>query len=242
MVKRFFFRLQHKLVNFFLSKQFVIKSVGRFQVEKVRNSNQPQVNVWLGDSHASFLSEIPIKKVFAPKRSDALIWLGPRLMFSIAKNGFPNFLYKSRYKNLLGETGNLLISFGEIDIRVHLSREMNNDFKFEWVDLYIEEVSKLNNFWNPKNLFVLGPVPPSDFDADYLFPVEQPISLRLEGIRCLNSRLEKIISTQANIHFVSLTRVLGDEEGLLLKEFHLDGIHTAGAARLEVEKYICLLG
>jgi hypothetical protein len=39
-----------------------------------------------------------------------------------------------------------------------------------------------------------------------------------------------------------LTRVLGDEEGLLLKEFHLDGIHTAGAARLEVEKYICLLG
>lgn len=233
-----FSRAIDRLVRLLMSRKFVIRCIGQFQVEKIRGSKTEIANVWLGDSHASFNSGIPLRDLLRRSGTDALIWLGPRLMFSISKDGFPDFLFKPRYKNLMKGNRKLLVSFGEIDIRVHLSRESSKVQKFEWVGSYVEAVSELLNFWNPSVVFILGPVPPSGGMVDSQFPVNETLALRIEGTNLMNEKLATQTSNNPKIRFVSLSSLLGDNEGLLLSKFYQDGVHASGNSRLEIQNFI----
>ena len=96
-----------------------------------------------------------------------MVWLGPRLMYSIARNGFPDPLIPElRGIELHLATTPIVLTLGEIDCRVHLAQRLHTAGNFDFVARYVQRAAELRTNLGAYHAFVVGPVPPSDKGPD----------------------------------------------------------------------------
>jgi hypothetical protein len=226
-------------VEFILSKKIIIRSVGRLQTKRILRRSHMSEITWLGDSHAAFLSGTTIKSLNADLNKSPLIWLGPRLMFSVSKKGFPDFLFSKSNAGLLKGRSTLVISLGEIDVRAHLSKKGSNVDLVEWVGNYVLKVLELSKHLEPLCTIIVGPVPPSPHgEKNSRLPTVGPLDRRIHFTSTLELTLEEKIRDVAKLFFIPLSPLLAKTDGTLRENFVLDGIHTSEEACKVLSKTI----
>jgi hypothetical protein len=123
-------------------------------------------HLWIGDSHASFLADAPLTRFAVTSTADAVIWLGPRLMYSLSREGFPDPLLPELRRRLNLTSTPIILTAGEIDCRVHLVERRNRPDAFAFVADYVARASELRIRLDAPHAFLLGPVPPSDLGPE----------------------------------------------------------------------------
>lgn len=143
------------MVNLFLKKiltkyfdsKFGIFTTGIAQALSLLRTRKSKKILWIGDSHASFISEIKLSAMFGDKSGESLVWIGPRLMYSISQKGFP--LPVRIACRLVMKKTNIVFVLGEIDVRMHLAQR--SELNFEFIQDYVHEVKKLLQTYCLKN-------------------------------------------------------------------------------------------
>lgn len=206
--------------------------------------------VWIGDSHSVQLNTgrppSPGIEPVAPRR---WVWhLGPRVMFSIARNDFPPMM--RRAARLLrrvpaARRAAWIFTFGEIDIRCHLAPRIAEGEDFAFVARYVERVHALVGRIGAPSALVVVPVPPSVDVLDHAaFPVAGTPDERLAAHRAVRERLVAAAAgrTAPVIRLLDVTSSLADPIGLMRPEFTDDGCHTNEAGRAVVRRELARHG
>jgi hypothetical protein len=183
--------------------------------------------VWIGDSHAVFMrrglrtrvdSRVPIESL--------LFWIGPRLMYSVAKSGFPTTIFfKFLVRTLRPKL--VVISLGEIDVRMFLHNSSLR--QSDWVHEYLVKVTELCCALKVNEVRLLTSIPVSE--QPLLDPRERNGSLRerMEGFNWLQSEIQNQLLNNSKfekIKYLDLNNCLGDSDGTLLSIYTTDGIHV----------------
>lgn len=197
------------------------------------------IELWVGDSHASHLNTsdwpVPAQNRVAPRRY--VRHLGPRLMFSLARDGFPPDIV--RLARRLGRYGRvpitLLLVVGEIDIRCHLGpRLAGTATPLDFPATYVEHGQALGALARAEQVVFVVPVPPSDEVQDAQgFPVAGTLAERLDVFGRLRAALQAAVDPTDAL-LLDATPGLADGTGALRTEFSFDGCHVNAAGRVVV--------
>lgn len=203
----------------------------------------PVSAVWVGDSHAPYLSGAQLAPVARSAEGNAVVWLGPRLMYSVARDGFPRPLLPQ----LAGlswrlRERRLVVALGEIDCRVHLVERVSAGDDLAFVARYVDRVRELRQQLEAPSVVILGPVPPSDLVVGYdnpEFPRRGTLAERIAVTRLLDERLRSAVAAADghDIVFASLL-FLAAPDGRLRDDRTDDGIHVNAAGSAEVRVHL----
>ena len=183
--------------------------------------------LWIGDSHAAYMRRglrFPLEQ---NKPMESLIyWLGPRLMYSVSKSGFPTSLF-FRFCIRLWKPKVVIISLGEIDVRMFLHNPNLRDGR--WVVDYLNQVSEICEKLNLQKIYLLTGIPVSELPA--ADPIERVGSTndRLDGFDWLQNQIQLELRDHKNfskIRFLDLLGCLNSPDRTLSSEFSDDGIHV----------------
>lgn len=192
-----------------------------------------RTELWIGDSHAMALNRKATNSMFCRGPEGQLILrAGPRLMYSLARHGFPPRVTRvARLVNRFGRPGALVPLFvaGEIDLRAHLPKRP--DAPLDWIDDYVEACMQVARLLKADRVgFVVTP-PPVDVSAeDIWFPILGTIEERVAIHRRLRATLATAVSRIPNGILIDLTDTLARPDGGMPVEFTYDGVHTNLAA------------
>jgi lysophospholipase L1-like esterase len=197
------------------------------------------LEIWIGDSHASHLNisdwPVPAQNKIIPGRY--VRHLGPRLMFSVARDGFPPEIV--RLARRLGRFGRgevvILLVVGEIDIRCHLApRLAGTELALEFPATYVEHGLALGALAKANRLIFVVPVPPSDEVQDAEgFPVAGTLAQRLDAFSRVRAALHAAVDPSSAL-LLDATPGLADATGSLRSELSFDGCHVNEAGRVIV--------
>ncbi len=198
-------------------------------------------NLWIGDSHALFISGSRRAKVTAtPNHEDICIWLGPRLAFSVARDGW-RLPARVRLIARIRRFNKLIIVMGEIDCRVYLGRPNDTDYRQEaWVREFVEVAYTLADQIRVKELVFLSPVPPADIgknNAD--FPRHGTLIARVQGTKWFTDMVISFSSSRLFGDVIDLRHLVGKEDGSLDPKFTTDGVHVNHKGSLLIQEAIC---
>jgi len=206
--------------------------------------------VWFGDSHAVLFntSRFPFPGL-APVDERRWVWhLGPRLMYSTARDGFlPALLRLVRVLRRVpaGQAVTWFVSYGEIDIRCHLAERLRDGADLGFVDRYVDRVRELAGAVGLAEIVIVVPPPPAVDSLDHdAFPVVGTPEERIAARRAVADRLATAATQHQapRIRILDLGPALADPHGLLRADLTDDGCHTndAGRARVRsaVEEYL----
>ena len=198
--------------------------------------------LWLGDSHAlCFNSPISLSMFLKTPGGQFIVRFGPRLMFSIAKNGMPEKITRvARFVGRFGRRGSIvpIISAGEIDIRCHLpGREPDYSFVDEYVDVCAEMFALTKA---PVGYIVVPPPPNVDCPSVELYPIKGTIDQRIEACRGVREALHAAVARYPDVELLDFNDVLGNPDGTMIAELSDDGCHTnpkgIGVVRAHIEQ------
>lgn len=203
--------------------------------------------VWIGDSNAVMMVRGTFHPLGVGRGADRRwVWhLGPRLMYSIARDGFkPGMRRALRVLRLVPghDRVNWFFSFGEIDLRCHLAPRVAENPELPFVPAYVERVRSLVGEIGSSHAFVVVPVPPAvETFIDEGFPVKGSLEERLAAHRLM--RTDLLAATQAEqsgprIVAVDLTEVLSDAAGHYRPDFTYDGVHPTDAGRAAARQVV----
>ena len=190
--------------------------------------------LWFGDSHAVQMNAVCRKgRLF--RADEPVVWcLGPRLMSSLARRGFPICVNGgARILGIFNKRGALVPIFitGEIDIRCHLvQRSRSADFDLTFVGDYVRNARRLAKLIGATCVVFVVPVPPSSrCPMTPTFPVDGTIDERIAAFQKLRTSLAKEVAELDGLPLavvVDATNLLVDESGALRGELTDDGCHT----------------
>ena len=196
--------------------------------------------VWIGDSHAVHMHSASM--ITAARQVAPGLWvihLGPRLMYSIAREGFPTAV--DRLLRLTRRTRRARdivwgFSFGEIDVRCHLVPRMSDPAPLAFVPTYVDVVQRAVASAGARRGLILVPPPQSDtYPEQEILPVVGTIVERTDVNRALRTALVEAVSAlpdhDASIHLVDVTDEFSDARGWLREELTFDGLHANDAGR-----------
>jgi acid stress-induced BolA-like protein IbaG/YrbA len=203
--------------------------------------------IWVGDSHAAL---IPATELGAPLRhiEDGrwVCHLGPRLQFSIARQGLPPAVL--RIFGLVGRTKHAkdvlwVYSFGEIDVRCHLVPRMEEPGTFDFVPAYLERIRESARATGSDRALVLVPPPESDVAEEQIgFPVVGNLEERTRALHLLRDAMHKAAASMSGdgpeIILIDVIDQFSDELGVWRQELTYDGLHTNDAGRAIVRQEI----
>lgn len=183
--------------------------------------------VFVGDSHAVFIRQgLRIGVHGSQPINSLLFWIGPRLMYSVSKSGFPTtVLFKIMM--WVWRPKLVVISLGEIDIRMFLHDTTLRNA--EWVYDYLQKVEELRVHTRIESIYVLSGIPVSDLPPTDVIERMGTLSERLEGYRWLQSEIQTQLSQFeefVNIHYIDLGNSLVGIDGSLSRDYSNDGIHV----------------
>jgi len=162
-----------------------------------------------------------------PNHEDICIWLGPRLAFSVARDGWrlPSVV---RLIPRIRRFNKLIIVLGEIDCRVYLGRPNDTDYRQEsWVREFVDAAYSLAGRFHVKELVFLSPVPPSDIGRNRKeFPRTGSLNARVQGTKWFTDRLISLVSTRPFGDVIDLRPLLGTDDGAFDPKFTTDGVHA----------------
>jgi len=194
-------------------------------------TQRPLKRLWIGDSHATFVAGTRVRPFDVSSEHEGVVWLGPRLMYSIARDGFPDPLTPELHGVSLDLTLTpVVLVFGEIDCRVHLVERLAAGGDLEFVPLFVERAAELRARVGAGQIVLLGPVPPSDKgERDPEFPKNGTLAERIAVTRLLERRLSEATASLGDrrVTMVSITSFLaGSENGELAGQLTDDGTHV----------------
>lgn len=195
--------------------------------------------LWFGDSHAMYFNgPVTTASLWRADRDQTVCHLGPRLMFSVARNGFPPRATRTaRLVRRVADGDQVLpvVVTGEIDVRCHLSAHTGPDGSHDlgFVATYVERGCELAALMGASRVVLVVPPPPS-IDAPVLpgYPVVGSIDERISTFLALRSALGAAVSSHdgpVRAELFDATTVLSDTRGGLRAELTDDGIHTNAA-------------
>lgn len=204
-----------------------------------------ECDLWIGDSHALFLSGLTPRPYHSPRIAPSVpsrfVWhIGPRLMWSIARKGFPRGVRRTcGLAGLAVRTHgrrSLTLVFGEIDVRVHLGTRVGwRPFTSAFVLRGVELAERLR----AQRLAVVSPVPPCDIGADNPnFPRVGSLAQRVDAHTRLSSAMRAWHGTtigRVTVVVIDPACALAADDGSLHSDWTDDGCHTnpAGAALVQ---------
>lgn len=184
------------------------------------------IEVWVGDSHAMWCNATATMARVSRAPTGAYVWhLGPRLMWSIARDGFPREV--ATFFRVLGVwmRGEVIPVFvlGEIDVRCHLA---GRDADMSFVAAYAERVEALVGHLHRPFAILAVPPPPSAGAPLSDLPVRGDFRERVAAFQSLRAGLRRASSEPGGpLTVLDVTEDLLGESGLRA-EYTDDGIHT----------------
>lgn len=201
--------------------------------------------MWVGDSHSvTFVSaNAPLPGILNAGQGRWIWHLGPRVMYSVARDGFPRWLHRAAQSIARTPTGSdvaWLFSFGEIDIRCHLGPRLTVGADLEFVSSYVAQVRGLVEDAGTSTAAVVVPVPPSEDTLNHVhFPVKGTVEERVTAHRAVRAGLLAATgrdSPGADVRVLDATDVLADPSGLMRPALTDDRCHTNAAGRAAVRR------
>jgi hypothetical protein len=185
--------------------------------------------LWIGDSHAMCVNRQVTNSMFMRGPEGQLILrAGARLMYSIARKGFPPRVRRvARLVNRFGRRGALVPIFlaGEIDVRVHLPQRP--DDPFDWVADYVAQCMEVARLLKAERVGFFVTTPPVDVpEEDVWFPITGTIGERVAVHRRLREALAAAVDPIPNAVLLDLTDFLANPTGAMPIESTMDGAHT----------------
>jgi hypothetical protein len=202
--------------------------------------------IWVGDSHAMcFNGPRTPARVSRCDDGQFVLYLGPRLMFSLARDGFPFWTRAlARMIGVIAPPGSVLFAFcaGEIDVRCHLvPRSHRHDDVLAFVDPYLERCAALASSAGTGTALVVTPPPPSiTCPVQPEFPVNGTIGERVDMRNRLVDRLRQGVGHVETLTFsvIDPGLALSDADGGLDAAYTDDGCHTNAAGVLVTRRII----
>jgi hypothetical protein len=200
-----------------------------------------RTELWIGDSHAMALNRKATNSMFFRGPEGQLVLrAGPRLMYSLAKKGFPPRVMRvARLINRFGRPGSLVPIFvaGEIDLRAHLPKRP--DAPLDWISEYVDHCMEVARLLKADRVGFFVTPPPVDVPPeDIWFPILGTIEARVAIHRRLRAALVESVSAQPDAILIDLTDALARSDGAMPVEFTYDGVHTNLAAVRRVRSRI----
>lgn len=204
-----------------------------------------RTELWIGDSHAMALNRKATNSMFCRGPEGQLILrAGARLMYSLARNGFPERVLRvARFVNRFGRPGALVPIFvaGEIDLRAHLPKRP--DAPLDWIAGYVDHCTQVARLLKADRVGFFVTPPPVDVPAeDIWFPILGTIEERVAIHRRLRDALAAVVSRTPNAMLLDLTDTLARPDGGMPVELTYDGVHTNLAAVARVRARIAEYG
>jgi hypothetical protein len=204
-----------------------------------------RTELWIGDSHAMAVNRELSNAMFMRGPDGQLILrAGPKLMYSIARKGFPPRVMRVAWLvSRFGRAGALVpvFSAGEIDVRVHLPIRL--DAPLDWVAEYVDSCMRLARLLKADRSGFFVPTPPVDVpEDDVWFPITGPIEDRLDAHRKLREALAKAVESVPNAVLLDTTDLFtGGPTGGMPIELTRDGAHAnleaVGRIRSRISEY-----
>ena len=200
--------------------------------------------VVIGDSHSVCLvaGQLPSPRVQRADRSTTVLYLGPRLLHSVAREGFPDWvgrLIAARRRSPLARGGlTAVLTLGEIDLRCHLAKPGRGDADAlaSLAQAFVGQTVALLAALGPDGrVVVLSPNPPSEaYESEEGFPVVGGVDERvtiLDGL-CRAFQTEVAAVGDPALRFLDARSAVQDDAGQLRADLTFDGCHlnTGGAA------------
>jgi hypothetical protein len=185
------------------------KNVGVFLGILLDRLTGKEVTLIVGDSHAVTLGDGSLVSFQRIQRASGIenayiIWLGPKLLSSVTRKGFPAWVrvLMSGLPTLIAGAARLRIDlvFGEIDVRCHLAPRLRFGGPMAIERLGDDFVNLLHTCVETPG--VLGiryhePVPPSDLGLqNEAFPVAGTLAERIECHQLLVGRISSAIAAR----------------------------------------------
>jgi hypothetical protein len=186
--------------------------------------------IWMGDSHSHFIARSGkrIRKYSVTSDGDLLIWLGPRLLYSISENGFRFNCFAKYMLRRFGTRTVIILVLGEIDCRVHLvSRALHSTSSDlnRMVSKYRSKIEWLLDTFDIETAKVLTPVPPSNIGKiDRNFPRNGSLDERILITKLLSEALQEL--SAEDIDVIDLSHILSDTSGSFNSIYTDDGVHV----------------
>jgi hypothetical protein len=208
--------------------------------------------VWVGDSNAVMFGSdrFPRFSIGSTERGRWVWPLGPRLMFSVARDGYPPTLHRMlRILRHVRANRDVLwiFSAGEIDIRCHLVPRLKNGAELTFVKPYIGRVQALVGEFDARYAAVSVPIPPAVdiYDVEG-FPIVGTLEERHDAHRLMRQTMldetgPATGSTGAVIVAFDPTDCLSDEHGHYRPELTYDGMHPNDTGRVQIHAAIAEL-
>lgn len=200
--------------------------------------------VAIGDSHSVLLVDgaMPSPQVVRSTPSTTVLYLGPRLMHSVGRDGLPAWVHRllrRRRRSPLARGGlTAALLFGEIDLRCHLAKpgRGGDDSLAELVSGFLARATGLLEELGPDGrVVIVGPNPPSStYESDEGYPVVGDVDVRAEILDRLCAALAGAVHAVGDprLRFLDVRPDVADERGHLRPELTFDGCHlnAAGSA------------
>lgn len=196
------------------------------------------------------MSVLPSKRIFAIGDSHVLPLgsrrgvfrkhLGPMTLNRFGRPGQARKALKSTLPFSLSQSGSedpkslptIVLSFGEIDLRVHVLRQSNNQniSPFRVVDGLIDSVmsavTELRTITQARIIF-LAPTPPTDIVINPQFPTSGSLSDRIAWRRHFCSTLQAKVNGLGlpNLAFLDVSESFTSSQGALADEFGDGNVH-----------------
>lgn len=197
--------------------------------------------VWIGDSHAVHVNSPTMIAALQRVTTGRWVWhLGPRIMYSIARDGLPPAVL--RVLRMIDHTPRArdivwVFSFGEIDVRCHLvSRMADPESALAFVPDYLANVRSAATLAGARRALVLVPPPESDvYPEQFGFPILGALDERVAASHALRDAMVRAVTvapaTGAAVHLIDVTEDFSDQRGAILEDLTYDGLHTNQAGR-----------
>ena len=209
------------------------------------------MTLWIGDSHCLFFNQQQTVAVLSRAENMSFVWaLGPRLMWSISRQGFPLSLrLTARVLNPTGtRSGRFLpiVCLGEIDVRCHLaSPSITPNLNMSFVSDYVDKGQRLATSIGAGSVIFVVPVPPgADWAAHSEFPIVGLLNSRLEAFASLRTALVSAVQEgidHPRAYLLDSTDILADSGGQLHDRLTADGCHVNQEGALLVHERLLQL-
>ncbi|MEI7507529.1 MAG: hypothetical protein WCK23_12020, partial [Actinomycetes bacterium] len=157
--------------------------------------------LWIGDSHARFnLGQGTNNGRITAASPSNFVWsIGPRLAFSIAKNGWPpDVVLGSKLLTRCEAPQLTAFVLGEIDVRMFLSRQIfENTIDLAWIPSYLERCIDLSRDQG-RSAVIVVPIPPSARTDEHLLPEVGSIQDRIEAHRVVREAIARQVALVFN--------------------------------------------
>jgi hypothetical protein len=200
--------------------------------------------LWIGDSHVAHHNddEWPCPPLRAMANGRFVWHIGPRLMYSLARDGFPpRAVFVARLLGRIARAGHgpLVLVAGEIDIRCHLApRLAGSTAGLGFPATYVVRGQALARLARSSGAIFVVPVPPSDDFGDAPgFPIKGTLGERIKAFEQLRQELLAAVALAPDpaVEVVDCTSELADSDGAMRSELTVDGCHVNAAGRQVVQ-------